>query len=354
MAVFIPSTESMDDLAALRDGLKQYLAAAEENAAAISGWFADNREKTILFHHQLVRALDERDDKKAAALIPEMGDIAGTVLSLQDFPALAERTLGRQGAFQKTISHMPPAFPPDLVAPLPEILLQEMDVPASIENVRQALATEDENKQQGLSGLFHRKEKRRHEETIGTLHQMRALQQEIVSLPAERHYYIDGVMDWLADRLEPANDTGCDPSAMLQYCNPSYIIGRMRGEYEEKITAGVTALREPAQQYSLLASAIDKQDLRGIVNNLGIAYPRNATPESEMFKRILLADYKAADLRELILTHIDRPQQQALAQEIRRCVPGALPPLRQKTLFQQVATKVIDHLLGPGPQKIDW
>lgn len=309
--------DNIQRAAVLRDQMEEYLAVTERNTDAVNNWLSENKNTIIMFHHRLVRALNKKDDAQATELLTEMGnDIAGFVLSLEDFSAKAKKG----GAFIKAAAAIKPGLPDSLQEPLPEIDLSDVGILARIEAIEQRVKkTEEAAKNAGISisGMFNRKEKHQRENDVKAQRQLTVLKDEILGLQSNRHYYIDGVMDWAAEALatgtedENGNAVTADDK-MLQYQNPAYIIQLATDDYERAIGINSLAVRQAAVQYSELASAIDRQDVNGITEQIATAYPDGeATDYSEMFRQILLEDYNSLSLPEIILTHIDSRDDQA-------------------------------------------
>ena len=92
--------QDVEALSALRDQLSDYLATVERNTDAVNNWLADNKNKIILFHQRLERSLNEKNETRAINLIAQMGDVAGFVLSLQDFKSKAETAFGKDSVIE--------------------------------------------------------------------------------------------------------------------------------------------------------------------------------------------------------------------------------------------------------------
>ncbi|MCE9506849.1 MAG: hypothetical protein K8R48_00840 [Alphaproteobacteria bacterium] len=309
-------------LAELRDQLADYLATVERNTDAVNTWLTVNKNKIIMFHQQLERALNDKDEAKAISLIAQMGDVAGFVLSLQNFEDRAGVIFGNDNAFQKTIVGITDVLPASLQEPLPQLPESAQTILPRALMDNQPIKPEEKAKwHSAVSNWFNKEEKLREKSDRNFRLQLRAVKAEILGLQGERHYYIDSFMDWIADTLTPEafNDNGKAPdnaAKMLQYQNPAYIIGLAHADHREAVDGKAKIVREAALEYSRLANAIDRQDVAGILGTLKSAYPARATQDSETFKKILLEDYQSKSLAELILKHIDsRASQYKLLQQ---------------------------------------
>jgi hypothetical protein len=302
--------DDLQSLAELRDQLADYLATVERNTEAVNGWLIDNKNKIIMFHQHLERALNNKDETKAVSLIAQMGDSAGFVLSLQDFKARAEAAFGKDNSFQKTIATITDVLPASLQEPLPQLPESAQTVlPRALKDNQPIKPEEKEKWFKAVSNWFNKEEKLREKNDRNFRLQLRAVKAEILGLQGERHYYIDSFMDWVADTLVPEapNDNGKAPdnlAKMLQYQNPGYVIALAHSDHRDVVDGKSKIIREAALEYSRLANAIDRQDVTGILGALKSAYPAKSTQNSETFKKILFEDYQSASLTELVLKHI--------------------------------------------------
>ncbi len=313
--------QNLQALIALRDRVEDYLSTTERNTAAVKSWFSANKDRIILFHHRLNRALENKNDAKATALLAEMNDsgIAGFVLSLQDFSKKAKASLGADSAFLKAAAAIPPGLPAKLQEPVPDLPAFDADILVRLEKDRQQLKAEDARKQPlSVSSWFHKEEKRLEEQAREARRQSHTVKDEILGLQDDRHYYIDSLMDWVVDTLapDPAEKGGVaasDDAKMLQYQDLSYIINTATADHREAVENGAAVLRDAAREYSALAETIDQQDTQAILKKIATAYPAAATEDSALFQKILLEDFQSVSLPEIIMKHIhDRDSQAVL------------------------------------------
>jgi hypothetical protein len=309
-----PATD-LQSLIALRDSVEDYLSTLERNTAAVNDWFFANKSRIILYHQRLSRAVEGKADAKAAALLTEMGDIAPFVLSLQDFTKKAKATLGANSAFLKAVAAITPGLPEGLQEPVPALPAFDPQVIAKLQKDRQKLQIEESQKEGGLSisSWFHKEEKRLEEQARQTRRQSHAVGDDILGLQGERHYYIDSLMDWVADTLAPEEQAAAadDETKMRRYQDISYMINTATADHEEAVNAGSAGMRASVAQYAELANSIDGEDVQTVLKKVSLAYPATVTEDSAMFKKILLEDYHAASLPEIILKNINDRHSQA-------------------------------------------
>jgi len=309
--------QDINALMALRDRLGEYLAAVERNTDAVNAWLSANRNKVILFYQQLDRALNNNDEVKAISLVSQMGDVAGFVLSLQDFRAKAETAFGKDNAFQKAVAAIADSLPAALQEPLPKIFASEEAPLLNLLPDRLPVEQEEQKKWwSSASGWFNREEKKREEHERELRRRLRVVKAEILGLQSDRHYYIDSFMDWVADTMAPEtfDENGDAPDTraqMLQYLDPVHIIGIAHADYREAVESKAKIMREAALEYSRIAGAIDRQDMAGIKEALKSVCPVTPTQDSELLKKLLLDDYQSASLNELILKHVKSRAGQA-------------------------------------------
>ncbi len=350
------SPECPQDLRTLL-ALRDYLVITGRNTAAANDWLAANENGIILFYQRLNRALNNRNEAKAISLLAEMGDLAGFVLGLQDFNAKAEAAFGKGSAFQKAAAAIPPGLPAGLQESLPEISSLDTDILSRIEQDKQLLKIEESLKKPSLSvaSWFHRKEKQQQELALDMRRQTHAVRDEILCLQSDRHYYIDSFMDWVADTLAPemADENGTAPDAgikMLQYQNPLHIIGHADADHKTAVETKTAVLRDAALRYSRLAEAIDRQDAHDIFRLIDMVYPSVTTHDSKALQNILLQDYHAASLPEIILKQMrSKPSRDFLLQQLRYKVQAgelAIPGLERESILQRIVHELRTSLLG--------
>ncbi len=302
--------KDLDALSAVREQLEDYLATIERNTDAVNHWLTANRKKIILFHQRLDRAIYNKDEGKAAALIAQMGDVAGFVLSLQDFRAKAKTAFGPDNAFLQAASSLAERLPDALQEPLPKPVSSE-DIALFLQKDMPLKAEEAKKWWGGAADWFNKKEKQREEQQRALLWRMRAVKNEILGLQSDRHYYIDGFMDWLADELAPEtiDDPGATAAKMQQYKNPAYIIARAQGDYQEAVEKRANAIRDAALEYARIANGIDRQKIADVITNK----LKDSPLGDQELQEILLEDYASDSVTEVIFKHIkSRADQSSL------------------------------------------
>lgn len=360
--------QDVETLSRMRDDLSDYLATLEQNTDAVDAWLARNTEKITVSHHQLVRALTiKKDDKAATALLSSMGDdVAGFVLSLQDFAALAETNLGKDSAFAKAAAATKKGIPESILNPLPEVKLPEekdeaqklaLPVPAP------APVPEKEKGWWSSVGSWFSKDDSRDKEAEqkkleGELENIRRrwrqVQTELVSLQSDRHYYIDSFMDWVGESLAPS-EPGADVSKVMEsYQNPEYVIGLAQEDYGLVVGAKANAVREKALEYSLLAGLVDKQDIAGFIKVLPALFPSRETHESERAKRLLLEDFAVGSFAELALTRVkDRASQFELYVEALSLEKGVPTTKPGKDALDSIMDEVLSEHAPLDPRALE-
>lgn len=320
--------KDLQSLAQLRDELGDYLATLERNTDSVNNWLIANKNNIILFHQRLDRALINKDEATALSLITEMGDAAGFVLSLQDFRTKSEEAFGKDNAFLKAVAGISDSLPAKLQEPLPTLTIPVEEAEEEAPPLPVVVEPKKEEKKwwSSASSWFKKdtkelaaaeEEKAKKEEAADIYRKWRLVQTEILGLQSDRHYYIDSFMDWVGDTLtpKPLDENGRTPDVsgkMLQYQDPTYIISLAQGDYQEVVEGKARALREVALSYSRVASAVDRQDIEALKQELKEnVCPKKTTPESDLLKKILLDDYQCKSIDELILTRIKSRKAQA-------------------------------------------
>lgn len=330
--------KDVQSLSALRDQLGDYLSTVERNTDAVNTWLSSNNDKIILSHQQLERAFKGKDAANAASLLAGMGDIAGFVLSLQDFRAKSEAAFGKDNAFLKAAAGISDSLPAALLEALPKIAIPEK---INLTDIAAAglPAKEDEQKNwwSSASGWFNKKEKKQKEQERQFHQQLRNVKAEILGLQSDRHYYIDSFMGWVADTMSPeafdsAGMAPDSPAKMLQYHDPAHIIGIAQADYQEAVENRAREVRDAALAYSRTASALDRQDIPVIIKDIKDIFSRQATQTGLLIKKNLLQDYEAVSLNEIILKHIGSRADQA------RLLRSSLTEIQEVLAFSDAKT----------------
>lgn len=314
-----PQSKDIDMLNDMRDLLGDYLATVERNTDAVNHWLSANRHKIILSHQRLDRAIYQKDEAAAAALIASMGDAAGFVLSLQDFRAKSEAAFGKDNKFLKAAASVKDRLPDALQEPLPRIDSFEKYFPFLQQDL--PVATEESEKWwDAASGWFNRKEKRKAEQERKLFSQLQTVQAEILGLQSDRHYYIDSFMEWVADSM--GANTPDNAALMQQYKNPAHVIALAQADYREAVETRANAVRDAALDYARLAGAIDRQDMRWAMDD---RLRKNSEADRQL-QAILLEDYQSLSFAEIILNNVKSRTDMARALALFYAGPDS-PPL---------------------------
>lgn len=349
--------QDVETLSRMRDDLGDYLATLERNTDAVDAWLAANTEKITVSHHQLVRAITSgKDDAAATALLSGMGDVAGFVLGLQDFTALAETHLGKDSAFAKAAAGIQKGIPDSILQPLPEVKLPEDKEDAGKQALPVPAPTPLPDKEKGwwssVGSWFSKddsrdreaEQKKQEEELAAIRRRWRQVQTELVALQSDRHYYIDSFMDWIGESLAPEDPAADVSKVMESYQNPEYVISLAQEDYGLVVGAKANAVREKALEYSLLAGLVDKQDIAQFIKVLPALFPARETHESERTKRLLLRDFGVQSFAELALGRVKNRASQfelyAEALSLEKGVPTTKPG---RAAFDAILDEVLDR-----------
>lgn len=325
--------EDVHLLARLRDQLSDYLSTLERNTDSINEWLTSNQDSIIVGHHQLVRAITHtKDEQKALETFKGLGDIAGFVLNLQDFEALAKSQFGDNSTLAATMRKTAHGFPAKILEDLPEIKMPKDGESVEAVGIVPVSATGTSSmpapkvpeldlpeKKKGfwtsVGGIFKGtdpvEEARQKEDAVRR--QWRSVRSELVSLQSDRHYYIDSFMDWIGENLAPEDPKVIADPLMLQYQNPQYVINMAQQDYAEVNEGKTKRLNTQALAYSRIARTFDEQKIDDFIAFLPSLFPKTETAESRNLKKLLLTDYGVASFAELALTQVkDRKDQLAL------------------------------------------
>jgi hypothetical protein len=292
-----------DALTALRD----YLVVTEQNKAAVNGWLDENAAALILYYRRHPKALDN------AAL---------------------------------------PGFDMILLDPLPQLVPMDADILERVEADRRQLKVDEAQPKKSFSvaSWFHRDEKRRAEEERRLRCETHALRDEILSLQGERHYYIDSFMDWAADMLT----SGAADTVMLQYQSPQQIIVYADADYAAAVETGIENIKAVSLRYAKLATALDRGDASAIAKHVSLAYCAPPTAESRLLHQVLLKDFKAGSLRDILKEKIpSRPRRDFLLEHLRGEVRDGhlcIPNFEKKSLIDQIILQ-LEHRLLDSPRR---
>src|SRR5262245_4003689 len=103
--------EDLDSLAKMRDQLGDYLNTLERNTDTVNAWLAKHQNGIIVGLHQLNRGISRRNEQEALTALQKLGETAGFVIAIQDFPALAEGAFGRDSKLVAEIAKLQPGIP---------------------------------------------------------------------------------------------------------------------------------------------------------------------------------------------------------------------------------------------------
>lgn len=305
-------------LAHLRDQLGDYLSTLERNTDSIREWLDSQQNNIIVGHHQLVRAIElEADEKKALKVLSSLGETAGFILNLQDFPALARARFGEGSALEKALAAVPRGVPADILEDLPQVrvpketdTVEAIGLTTRVEIPEADTAPEKKGFWSSIGGVFKgsdpEEEARRKEEAIKR--HWRNLRSDLISLQSDRHYYVDSFMDWVGENLAPEDPDVSAAALMQQYQNPQYVLDLAQRDYDEVNKDRTRRLNTQAIEYSRLAHMLDTQDIKGFIAQMQALFPREETPESKRSKQLLLTDFGVASFAELALSHVKKDE----------------------------------------------
>ncbi|MBI1216001.1 MAG: hypothetical protein GC185_09310 [Alphaproteobacteria bacterium] len=351
--------ENIDTLARMRDELSDYLNTLERNTDSVNAWLDANRNDVIVGHHQLMRAIvQDKDEQKALAVVKNLGDLAGFVLSMQDFSAMAEKSLGKDSGLQKTIAAISPGIPAKILEELPS-LRPPTDEELKAREIERIEPTEEEleaarRKWWNPGSWFGKTEEElKAEADAESQRKIDAIKRhwglvktELVALQSERHYYIDSFMDWIADTMQPVEFDKSEAEvarAMDSYQSPQYVIDLAHEDYGKVIHGKALALREQALDYSKTAAFIDEQKIGDFIKILPSLFPETETVETQLAKQLLLKDFGVVSFAEMALEKVkDRKDQLALLETALKLEP-AFKLTNEKTeaqIFNRILNEV--------------
>ncbi|HYD19483.1 MAG TPA: hypothetical protein VEF76_13490, partial [Patescibacteria group bacterium] len=322
--------EDLDSLARMRDQLSDYLNTLERNTDSVNAWLQKSQNGIIVGHHQLNRAVAQKNEKAALQAIQDLGDAAGFVLSMQDFKGQVATAFGTDSAVAKEVARHEPGVPKAILEVLPNITKPDPDAPAPVIRVAPApvAAEPDPEKKRSIwnPGTWFGKDERAEEEARRDAaaeaerkieeikRHWRLVRSELISLQSDRHYYVDSFMDWVGETLAPQQDTDEVEARKLmeKYQNPQFVIDLAVQDYAEVMEVKVGQLRDRALRYSETAALIDEQRIGDFTATLRTLFPKNETTDSKQIKDLLLQDYKVVSFAEMALDRVQSRADQLL------------------------------------------
>ncbi len=303
----IPLPKDPQALARLRDQLEDYLTVLESNSESVTNWLEAQKKDILIEHRLLHRAIvDNKNETQARALLKTMGARAGFILGISDFETLAADSFGADCAFLRDAALLKRGMPGNLLRELPAVTLPD-DIEEAPPEPQPPAPPEEKGLMSTLSSWFKKnnskqEEEQRAREKENIRRQWVETRNEIIGLQSDRHYYIDGFMDWIGETLEPAPETEkpAAESLLLQYQDPAYIIRLAERDFYDALETKTEALHKEARYYCEIASLLDRQDVQAFSDTF--YSPQNK--KSDFLRAVLLKDFGAKSIADIALNHI--------------------------------------------------
>lgn len=310
-------------LSELRDQMALALTTLEGNTARIQQWLRENRTDIIVARHRLARHTVIAPDAEAAlkTITRDIApDILGFLLETPSVIAEAEAAFGAAHPVVLKLQTQAKGLPAHLVEALPDIQVSEAVArQLRIDDAVPAQNPAPPQKKGVLSSWFKSQAERDAEEAEDTYRGLvghwRKLQQDLVGLQSDRHYYIDSFMDWVGENLSPSTMQQDFAALLKTYRNPTYMLQCAQQDYNEAQRLRAGALLKDAETYSALARMVDTQDIAGFASALPGIFPAPDTPQAQELRNMLLADFGCRSFAHLALVAVNKPQDRLLLLE---------------------------------------
>lgn len=320
--------EDLNTLSQMRDQLSDYLNTLERNTDSVNAWLSKNQNDIIVGLHRLNRALAKKSDAEAVKALSGLGEIAGFVLSIQDFKGAAETAFGANSNFAAAAARVQPGIPKNILEDLPEIRLpDETTLRPAMPPAPEPAPEEPKvvKKWYNPGTWFDKSEERAaeakknaEEEAQRKIDEIkrhwRLVRSELISLQSDRHYYVDSFMDWLGEELAPQpGHTDAEAQKLMEkYQNPQVVIDLAMEDYAQVMHVKADALRERALLYSKTAALIDEQKIAEFAAMLPALFPKSETVETQQIKALLLKDFEVTSFADMALSRVHRRDEQLL------------------------------------------
>jgi len=306
---------AIETLAELRDKISAHISILENNTARINDWLNKNHKDIILSYQKLTRAIDEKNETKFISVLKEMEDLAGFVLKINDIEELVIQTFGYDCPATDEITKHKNIFPEHLEDEIEEFSAEEAALLKELTIDQLPPEEEDIPSSWRISSWFKGKEIEEKRNRLTRMKELYEVKSEIMGIQSDRHYYLDGVMDWVIDGLAPEAINGAGVPAdtsekMIKYQNPAYIIDLAQADYKKAVDTRVKDISKDAFEYSKVATAIDHQDFDKIKESFENLYLTSTGFEGSAIYDFLMEDYSSKSLFDIVFKHIDSAELQ--------------------------------------------